>query len=62
MNAHDIIENVIKDGFYKDGLGNSRKLPSSESDRYFIFKAISKRYRKASKRIKNQLGDISNGL
>ena len=56
INMHDVIENVIKSGFYKDGLGNSRKLPSSESDRDFIFKAISKRYRKASKRLKNQLG------
>jgi len=52
MIANDIIENILKSGSYKDGYGKSHKLPSSEGDRYYIFKAIEKRCRKANKRLK----------
>jgi hypothetical protein len=42
---------ILKSGFYKDGYGDSKKLPSSEFDQYYIFRAIRKRCRKANKNI-----------
>lgn len=47
-----IIENILKTGIYKNGYGISCKLPSSEFDRYYIFKAIGKRLRKSKMRAK----------
>ncbi len=42
---------ILNTGLYKDGYGNLKKLPSSEVDRYYIFKAVHKRKVRALKRL-----------
>lgn len=48
-------QHILHTGIYKDGHGNLRKLPSSEVDRYYIFKAVHKRVRKNNKRVLEML-------
>lgn len=51
LNSYDIETIISTNGFYTDGLGNTKKLPSKQIDVSLIAKAIHKRIRKANRNI-----------
>jgi len=48
---NDTLMEVYETGFYEDGLGNIKKVPSDWNDRSLIYKAIIKRDRKAKRNL-----------
>ncbi len=60
MSNSMLFYDLIESGIYKNGHGITCKLPSSEVDRYYIFKAISKRYRRNFKKSKELSFDKEN--